>query len=107
MEQFDDFPDDGLTTPEIGIWGIEKYRLISCYAAMFSKTMANKWDCIVYLDLFAGAGRARIKENNKIFLNFLELILQRAAPVCIYHKTLLFFPVFISGNYCIFIRCSE
>ncbi|MCU7936968.1 MAG: three-Cys-motif partner protein TcmP [Candidatus Thiodiazotropha sp. (ex Dulcina madagascariensis)] len=66
MEQFDDFPDDGLATPEVGIWGIEKYRLISCYAAMFSKTMANKWDCIVYLDLFSGAGRARIKENNKI-----------------------------------------
>jgi three-Cys-motif partner protein len=66
LEQFEKLLDDGLTTPSIGIWGIEKYRLISCYASMFSKTMANKWDCIVYLDLFSGSGRARIKENNII-----------------------------------------
>ena len=71
MEQFDDQPDDGLETPKIGIWGLEKYRLISCYASMFSNTMANKWDCIVYLDLFAGAGRAKDKgkpQDHKFFI---------------------------------------
>lgn len=77
MEQFDNLPDDGLTTPTIGIWGLEKYRLISCYASMFSKTMSNKWDCIVYLDLFSGSGRARIKENNKIINSSTLLVLDQ------------------------------
>ncbi|MEW7974774.1 MAG: three-Cys-motif partner protein TcmP [Candidatus Thiodiazotropha endolucinida] len=75
MEQFENLSDDGLITPEIGIWGEEKYRLISCYASMFSLTMSNKWDCIVYLDLFSGAGRARIKENNKILNSSSLLVL--------------------------------
>jgi len=28
--------------------------------------MKKKWQCRVYIDLFAGAGRARIKESRKI-----------------------------------------
>lgn len=58
--------DDGLVTPEIGAWGEEKYRLISIYATLFAKSMKGKWDRRVYIDLFAGAGRARIKNTRRI-----------------------------------------
>ena len=58
--------DDGLVTEEIGNWGQEKYRLLSLYAQMFAASMKNKWDCRVYLDLFAGSGRSKIKGTNKV-----------------------------------------
>ena len=52
--------------PEIGPWGEEKYRLVRNYAQIFATSMKKKWQCRVYIDLFAGAGRARIKESRKI-----------------------------------------
>ncbi len=58
--------DDGLHTPEVGSWSDVKYRLISNYAEMFSTSMRKKWDKRVYIDLFAGAGRAAIKDTGEI-----------------------------------------
>ncbi len=58
--------DDGLNTPEVGDWAEEKYRLVGFYAELFAKSMKGKWDSRVYLDLFSGTGRARIKSTNKI-----------------------------------------
>lgn len=58
--------DDGLVSEEIGSWGEEKYRLLSLYSQMFAASMKNKWQCRVYVDLFAGSGRSRIKGTNKI-----------------------------------------
>jgi len=58
--------DDGLIVEEIGSWGEEKYRLLSLYSQMFAASMKNKWQCRVYIDLFAGSGRSRIKGTNKI-----------------------------------------
>ena len=58
--------DDGLIVEEIGSWGEEKYRLLSLYSRMFAASMKNKWQCRVYIDLFAGSGRSRIKGTNKI-----------------------------------------
>ena len=58
--------DDGLVTEDIGDWGLEKYRLLHLYSQMFSASMKNKWDCRVYIDLFAGSGRSRIKGTKKI-----------------------------------------
>jgi len=52
--------------PEIGSWGEEKYHLVRNYAQMFAKSMKDKWQCRVYIDLFAGAGRAKIKGTGKI-----------------------------------------
>lgn len=66
MENFTYLEDDGLYTPEIGLWGVEKYKLVSHYASMFARSMRGKWDCIVYLDLYSGAGRSRLRENRKI-----------------------------------------
>jgi len=57
--------DDGLTTEEIGAWGEDKYRLLGMYAQLFSKSMERKW-CRVYIDLFAGSGRARIEGTQRI-----------------------------------------
>ncbi len=58
--------DDGLATPEVGSWVEEKYQLVSLYDSLFSRGMKNKWDCRVYIDLFAGAGRSKIRGTNRI-----------------------------------------
>jgi three-Cys-motif partner protein len=58
--------DDGLISPEIGAWGEDKYRLVQNYAKMFATSMKGKWDCRVYIDLFSGAGRSKIRDTNKI-----------------------------------------
>lgn len=55
-----------LHLPEIGSWGEEKYQLVRCYAQIFASSMKDKWQCRVYIDLFAGAGKAKIKESGKI-----------------------------------------
>jgi three-Cys-motif partner protein len=58
--------DDGLSTLEIGPWGEEKYRHVQLYASLFVKSMRSKWDALVYLDLFAGSGRSRIRGTGRI-----------------------------------------
>ncbi len=58
--------DDGLYIPEVGVWGDEKYKLLGGYSEIFTSGMKNLWDSLVYIDLFAGAGYARIKGTNKI-----------------------------------------
>jgi three-Cys-motif partner protein len=59
--------DDGLVTPEVGAWAEEKYQLVLCYATIVARSMAKKaWQGLVYLDLFAGAGRARIAGTQQI-----------------------------------------
>jgi three-Cys-motif partner protein len=58
--------DDGLPTPEIGAWGEEKYRHVQLYASLFAKSMRSKWDALIYLDLFAGSGRSKIRDTTRI-----------------------------------------
>ncbi|MCB0736709.1 MAG: three-Cys-motif partner protein TcmP [Bacteroidetes bacterium] len=59
------YDDDGLIIPDIGTWGQKKYKLVGHYANIFTSAMKNKWN-LVYLDLFAGAGYARIKGTKQI-----------------------------------------
>src|SRR5258708_37275432 len=66
MEPLRPLDDDGLPTPEIGAWGEEKYRHVQLYASLFAKSMRNKWDALVYLDLFAGSGRSKIRDTTRI-----------------------------------------
>ena len=66
IKEFENLEDDGLITPEIGSWGKQKYRLVTQYSQLFSKSMKNKWDSIVYIDLFSGAGRSKIRNTNRI-----------------------------------------
>lgn len=61
--------DDGLVTPEVRAWSNRKYKLIKLYAQTFAKSMRKKWDKLVYIDLFAGAGRAKIKGSHRIVLS--------------------------------------
>lgn len=58
--------DDGLPTPEIGAWGEEKYRHVQLYASLFIRSMRTKWESLIYLDLFAGTGRSRIRGTTRI-----------------------------------------
>lgn len=64
-EELPALADDGQETEDIGPWGEAKYRLVHTYAEMFVRAMRGKWDRLVYVDLFAGSGRARIRESGK------------------------------------------
>lgn len=58
--------DDGLYLPEAGDWSERKHQKFKYYTSMFSSSMKNKWDRRVYIDLFAGPGKWRIKRTDKI-----------------------------------------
>jgi three-Cys-motif partner protein len=58
--------DDGLLAPEVRAWAEEKYRIVDLYDTLFSSGIKKKWDCRVYIDLFAAAGHAKIKGTNRI-----------------------------------------
>jgi three-Cys-motif partner protein len=58
--------DDGLVIPEAGGWARTKYALIRSYCQQFATGMKNKWDCRVYIDLFAGAGLVRLRDSGEI-----------------------------------------
>lgn len=66
MDELPILEDDGLITPEIGSWGEEKHRLVALYASLFARAMRSKWEYLVYIDLFSGAGRSRIRGTNRI-----------------------------------------
>ena len=57
---------DGLDTAEIGSWGITKYKLVTLYASVFIRSMRRKWESLVYLDLYSGSGRSKIRGTNRI-----------------------------------------
>jgi len=67
LTQDDNFQgaDDGLIYPIVGEWALEKHKKIGYYASIFSDSMRNKWNCRLYIDLFAGAGAAKIKGTEK------------------------------------------
>lgn len=58
--------NDGSYIPEVGIWAEQKYKLVGGYCEIFTTGMKNLWDQLIYVDLFAGAGYARIKDSNRI-----------------------------------------
>lgn len=66
IETLNPLDDDGLPTPEIGAWGEEKYRHVQLYPSLFIRSMRSKWDSLVYLDLFAGSGRSKIRGTTRI-----------------------------------------
>jgi len=58
--------DDGLHTPPVGPWAEEKYTVVSLYDSLFSTGMKNKWGARAYIDLYAGAGHAKIEGTSRI-----------------------------------------
>jgi three-Cys-motif partner protein len=65
---FIEVEDDGLLTYEIGPWAEDKYRRLGMYAEIFATGMKNIWDTRVYLDLFAGPGRSRLRGTPRQYL---------------------------------------
>lgn len=57
---------DGLATPEVGRWSKRKYHFLSRYLTLFSTGMKNKWPQRHYIDLFAGAGIARLRGTDEL-----------------------------------------
>lgn len=58
--------DDGMIIPEVGAWSDVKYKLIGKYAAIFNSGMKNIVPNRVYVDLFSGAGYAKVRDTNRI-----------------------------------------
>jgi three-Cys-motif partner protein len=61
-----DVKDDGLIYAPVGSWGEQKYKLVSMYNELFATGMKARWQTRVYIDLFAGSGKARIKGTDRI-----------------------------------------
>lgn len=83
MEKFNSqilIPDDNLFTPEVREWSLEKYKLVGSYCDIFTQGMQYKWNQLVYIDLFAGAGYAMIKETKKTYLNSALLAMSIPKP---------------------------
>src|SRR5699024_3266412 len=59
--------NDNFKIPEVRTWSIKKWRLMGAYCDIFTTAMGNIWDQLVYIDLFAGAGFARIKDTDRIY----------------------------------------
>jgi three-Cys-motif partner protein len=66
VEELPNLADDGLETPEVGDWAEQKYQLVRTYAGLFARGTRKKWKNRVFVDLFAGAGRARLKGSRRI-----------------------------------------
>lgn len=60
--------DDGLVASIVGPWASRKYSLVRYYADMFATSMKNRWNFRIYVDLFAGAGRSKIRGTHEIVL---------------------------------------
>lgn len=61
-------PGDELPTAEIGVWAIDKYRVVELYDELFSTGMKQKWETRVYIDLYAGPGYASLRGRKRILL---------------------------------------
>ena len=60
--------DDGLPMRESGSWAAEKLDYLRRYIEVFETSMRTKWKKRYYIDLFAGPGKCRCRETNKILL---------------------------------------
>ncbi len=66
MDSKQAYVDDGLYIEEVGKWAEQKYKHIEYYAHMFSTGMKNKWDRLVYVDLFSGSGISKIRDTDRL-----------------------------------------
>ena len=64
-ERLPDLEPDGLYTPVVGEWAYKKYLRVWMYDEIFTTAMREKFT-LVYLDLFAGAGRAELRNSGRI-----------------------------------------
>lgn len=78
--------EDGLVIPEVGQWASQKYRFIETYLEIFTSGMRKKWDSLVYVDLYAGAGFARRRVHGDLVMASPLLALSRdvAFDLCVF-----------------------
>lgn len=79
-DRLPDFEPDGLITPQVGEWGQEKYLRVWMYDELFATGMKRKWPTRVYIDLFAGAGAAKLRTSRRVVPGSPLLALQLADP---------------------------
>lgn len=73
--------DDGLTIPEVGLWAKRKYHFLGRYLTAFTTAMRNKqWKGLHYIDLFCGAGIARIRDSGELVWSSAMLAAQVQVP---------------------------
>ena len=72
--------DEGLIAPEVKDHSLQKYDLIKYYSELFTTSMKNKWNCRVFIDLFAGAGRSRVTRTGDIVPSSSFLALDMSNP---------------------------
>lgn len=58
--------DDGLIIPEVGPWSKRKYHFLGRYLDAFTTAMKDKWGELHYIDLFSGAGLAKIRGSGEV-----------------------------------------
>lgn len=66
MQQPHDLSTDGFTTPNVGWWAKRKYHFLERYLRIFSTGMKNSWEHRQYIDLFSGAGVAKIQGTGEL-----------------------------------------
>ena len=57
--------DDGLLLRPVGYWSKDKLRYLAGYMDIFTTSMRHKW-FTVYVDLFAGPGKSKIRDSSEI-----------------------------------------
>ena len=72
--------DDRLYTPDVAGYAERKYALVATMAEIVATGMKNQWDRRVYLDLFSGAGRARVRRSRVILPTAATLALEIPDP---------------------------
>lgn len=61
--------DDGGELPVVGSWAKQKYKIVYEYNELFSVGMKKYWDQRVYIDLYSGAGKAKVEKSNQILFS--------------------------------------
>lgn len=72
--------DDGLAIPEVGAWSKRKYHFLGRYLSAFTVAMRPHWSQLHYIDLFAGAGFARVRGTGELVLGSPLLAATTATP---------------------------
>lgn len=71
---------DELICPEVGPWSDVKYKLIGKYADIFNSGMKNIIQNRIYIDLFSGAGYAKVKDTDRVIFTSALIALSLPNP---------------------------
>lgn len=60
------YEDDGMPLPEVGQQSSKKHEKIGTYCKIFSTSMKRSWNTRLYLDLFSGGGKCKIRDTDLV-----------------------------------------